>query len=96
MLTVVGTNLTEKVRNQKVYFIFPPRQTSASVLPGETRNPEIASFHLNTACFLSQAHEAHLKTSPGTAEPPFTVQTIDCVHQTGPEGSIASSSRPHS
>ena len=25
-----------------------------------------------------------LKISPVTAEPPFTVKTIDCVHQTGP------------
>jgi len=29
----------------KMYFIFLPHLTSASALPGETRNPEIASFH---------------------------------------------------
>jgi len=49
----------------KMYFIFPPHLTSASALPGETRNPEIASFHLNVACFFTKKHEAQLKTSPG-------------------------------
>ena len=36
-----------------MYFIFPPNLTSASALPGETGNPEIASFHLNVACFFA-------------------------------------------
>jgi len=35
----------------KMYFIFPHHLTSASALPGETGNMEIASFHLNDACF---------------------------------------------
>jgi len=38
----------------KTYFIFPPHLTSASALPGESRNAEIASFHLNAACFFTQ------------------------------------------
>jgi len=39
-----------------MYFIFPPHLTIASALSGETGNPEmeIASFHLNAACFLHQ------------------------------------------
>jgi len=37
-----------------MYFIFPPHLTSASALPGETENPEIASFHLNAACFFTK------------------------------------------
>ena len=37
-----------------MYFIFPPHLTSASALPGETGNPEIASFHLNAACFFTK------------------------------------------
>ena len=54
-------------RNQaiKMYFIFPPHLTSASALPGETGNPEIASFHLNVACFFTKRHETRLKISPG-------------------------------
>ena len=36
-----------------LYFIFPRRLTSASALPRETGNPEIAAFHLNAACFFT-------------------------------------------
>jgi len=67
-----------------MHFIFPPHLTSASALPGETGNSEIATFHLNAACFFTKKHET-VKISPGhTAEPPFTVKTIDWVHQTRP------------
>jgi len=37
-----------------MYFIFPPRITSASALPGEAGNPEIASFDINAACFSTK------------------------------------------
>jgi len=67
-----------------MYFVFPPHLTSASVLPGETGNPEIASFHLNAACFFTKKHEIQFKISPVRAEPPFTVKTIEWEHQTGP------------
>jgi len=46
-----------------MYFIFSPHLTNASALPGETGNPEIASFHLNAACF-SPKNERQLKISP--------------------------------
>jgi len=42
-------------------FIFPPHLTSASTLPGETENPEIASFHLNAACFFTKKHETQFQ-----------------------------------
>jgi len=48
-----------------MYFAFPPHLTSASALPCETGNPEIASFQLNTACFFTTKHETQLKISPG-------------------------------
>ena len=67
-----------------MYFIFPPHVTSASALPGETGNPEIAYSHLNTACFFTKKHETVKKYHQVRAEPPFTVKTIDWVHQTGP------------
>jgi len=67
-----------------MYFIFPPHLTSASALPGETGNPEIAYFHLNAACFFTKKHETQLKNHLVRAEPPFTVRAIDWVHQTGP------------
>jgi len=42
-----------------MYFIFPPHLACASALPGETRNPKSAYFHLNAACFLQKTHETH-------------------------------------
>jgi len=65
-------------------FIFPPHITSASTLPGETGNPEIASFHLNAACFFAKKTKHSLEYHLVRAEPPFTVREIDWVHQTGP------------
>jgi len=53
-------------------------------LPGETGNPEIASFHLNAACFFTKKYKTQLKYHLIRAEPPFTVRTIDWMHQTGP------------
>jgi len=37
-----------------MYFIFPPHLISASALPGQTGNLEIASVHLNAACFFTK------------------------------------------
>jgi len=56
-----------------MYFIFQPHLTCAPALPGETRNPKIASFHLKAACFLPKTHNT-LKYHLVTAEPPFTNQ----------------------
>jgi len=53
-------------------------------VPGETGNPEIASFHLNAACLLLKNTRNTLKSHLVRAEPPFSVKTIDWVHQTGP------------
>jgi len=50
IVTIFGINVAETVGNQNVLY-FPTSLTSASALPGETGNPEIASFHLNAACF---------------------------------------------
>jgi len=48
-----------------MHFIFPPHLTSASALPGETGNMEIASFYLNATCFFTKKHDKKLKISPG-------------------------------
>jgi len=37
----------------KIYFIFPPHLISASALPGETGNPEIAVFSLKCCMLFS-------------------------------------------
>jgi len=62
-----------------MYFIFSPHLTTASALPGETGNLEVASFHLNVACFSPKNTKHSLKYHLVTAEPDRTQ-----------EGSIAS------
>jgi len=63
--TIFGTNVAEKSRKSKCTLFFPPHLTSASALPGETGNPEIAYFHLNVACFFTKKYETQLKISSG-------------------------------
>ena len=59
-MIIFGRNVTEKIGNQKS-LIFPTHSTSASSLPGEIGNPEIASFCYNTACCLANKDAIHLK-----------------------------------
>ena len=66
-----------------MYFIFPPHLISAYAPLGETGNPEIASFHLNAACFLPKNTKHSLKYHLVRAEPPFTVKAIEWEHQIG-------------
>ena len=77
----------------KMYFTFPPHLASASALPGKTGNPEIASFHLNVACFYTTKHETQLKISPGQSWTTLHCQNnnnrLDAPDRTW-EGSIAS------
>jgi len=47
MIFIILAQMLLRMQAIKSYFIFPPHLTSASALPGETRNPEIASFRLN-------------------------------------------------
>jgi len=49
----------------KTYFIFPPHPTNVSVLPRETGNPEVTSFHLIAACFFYKKNTKQFKISPG-------------------------------
>ena len=66
----------------KMYFIFPPHLTSASALSGETGNPEIASFHLNVACFFTKKHETVKNiTWLGLNHPSLSKQSIGCTRQ---------------
>jgi len=58
-----------------MYFIFPPHITSASALHGETGNPEIASFHLNAACFFMKRHETQLN------HPSLSKRSTGCTRQ---------------
>jgi len=66
-----------------MYFIFPPHLTSASALPGETGNPQIASFHLNAACFFTKKHETAVKniTWSELNHPSLSKQSTGCTRQ---------------
>jgi len=78
---IFGTNVTEKVRNQNT-LCFPTSSPSVCALRGKTRNPEVVlSFK---CCLFTKNTRNALKYHLLTAEPPFTVKTIDWVHQTGP------------
>jgi len=76
-----------EIKQSKRCFIFPPRLTSVSALCTTwwNRKPENVYFHLNAACCFANKHAKHVKYYIVTAEPPFTVKTIDCTYQTGPE-----------
>ena len=77
--TIFGTNVAEKVSNQKV--LFPPQLTSASAIPGERGKSEIVSFHLNAACFFTKKHETQLKNiSPGQSWTTFHCQDLGKEH----------------
>jgi len=59
---IFGRNVTEKVSSQKMLY-FLPHRTSASALPGETENFEIASFLLNAACCSANRRTKHSRTT---------------------------------
>jgi len=61
ILIIFGRCVTEKVRNDALFF--PSHLTSASALPGETGNRETASFHLYAAGSFANKHTKYTKTS---------------------------------
>jgi len=76
---IFNIHVTEKVDNENG-LIFPPHLTSASALPEETGNPEIASFHSFNCCTFLPKTRNTLKYNLVTAKPPFIVKMIDWVH----------------
>jgi len=83
------TPMLPRKQTIKMYFTFPPHLTSASVLPGETENPEIAYFHLNAAWVFTKKNTKHV--SPGQSLTTLHCQNdrLDAPDRTW-EGSIAS------
>ena len=82
IVTIFGTNVAEKVAI-KMHFIFPPHLTSASALPGETENPEIASFYLNAAYFFTKKIRNTVKniTWSELNHPPLSKRSTGCTRQ---------------
>jgi len=83
IMTIFGTSVTEKVGNQNVLY-FPTSPNLCFCTTWGNRKPKIANFHSNAACFLPKTKWNTLKYHLLTTEPPFTVKTIDRMHQTGP------------
>jgi len=78
--TIFGTNITERLSNQKLVN-FPPHLNSVSVstLPtGKTQTVANASFQLNTVYYLSrkQAKHTEIITSLHSNSPTFIKQSI--------------------
>jgi len=67
-----------------MYFIFPPHLTCTSALPGETGNPKNCVFSLKCCMLFTKNTQSTSKYHLITAEPPFTVKTIDWMHQIRP------------
>jgi len=78
-MIVFGTRVTEKLAI-KMYFIFPPHLTCASAIPRETEN---CIFSLKCCMLFTKNTQITLKYRLVTAKPPFSVKTIDWMHQTG-------------
>ena len=64
ILTILGKNSIDKMVNEKTHD-FPPRLTTASALPGETRKQKNVSFHVLSLshiwkrCYYLSAHWLH-------------------------------------
>jgi len=67
----------------KIALFFPPHLTGVSTLLGETGNPEIVFLLKCCMLFCQQTHKT-LKYHQVSVKPPFTIKTIEYLHQTGP------------
>ena len=77
--TIFGTNVAEKVGSQNVPY-FPTSPNYCSYTTWETGNPEIASFHLNAACFFTKKHETIKNiTCLELNHPSLSKQLIGCT-----------------
>ena len=82
-MIIFGTSVTEKVGNQNVlYFSTSPNLCFCT--PWGNMKPENCVFSLKCCMLYTKNTPKTLKYHLVTAEPSFTVKTIDGLHQTGP------------
>jgi len=80
---IFDTSVTEKVGNQNLlYFITSPNLCFCTTW--RNRKPENCVFSLKCCMLFTKNTRNTLKYHLVTDEPPFTVKTIDWIHQTGP------------
>jgi len=79
------------MRRESRYLIFPPHLSVDSALTEETGNPEIASLHLNAACFVTKRTRNTVKsiTWSEPSNPSLSKRSTGCARQVY-QGSIAS------
>jgi len=90
---IFGTSGTEKVDNQNVLY-FPTSPNLCFCTTWGNRKPEYCTFSLKCCILFTKNTRNTLKYHLVTAEPPFTIKTIDKMHQTGPR-ILLSVTRPH-
>jgi len=83
MMIIFGTSVTEKVGNQNVLY-FPTSPNLCFCTTWGNRKPKNCVFSLKCCTLFTKNTWNILKYRLVTAEPTFTVKTIDWMHQTGP------------
>ena len=81
--TIFSTSVTEKVGNQNVLY-FPTSPNLCFCTTWGNRKPKNCTFSLKCCMLFTKNTRNTLKYHLVTAEPPFTVKTIDRMYQTGP------------
>jgi len=82
IMIIFGISVTKKVGNQNVLY-FPTSPNLCFCTPWGNRKPENCVFSLKCCMLYTKNTRKTLKYHLVTAEPSFTVKTIDWVHQTG-------------
>jgi len=80
---IFGTRVTEKVCNQNIIY-FPTSPNLCFCTTWGNRKPENCVLSLKCCMLFTKNTRNTLKYLLVAAEPPFTVKTINWMHQTGP------------
>jgi len=81
---IFGTNVTEKVGSQNVLY-FSTSPNLCFCITWGNRKPENCIFSLKCWMLFTKNSRNTLKYHLVTTELPFTVKTVDWMHQTGPK-----------
>jgi len=83
IMIIFGTSVTEKVSNQNVLY-FPTSPNLCFCTTWGNRKPKNCTFSLKCCMLFTKNTRNTLKYHLVTAEPIFSVKTIDWMYQTGP------------
>jgi len=80
---IFGTHVIEEIGNQNILY-FPTSPNLCFCTTWGNRKRENCVFSVKCCMLFTENTRNALKYHLVTAEPPFTVKTIDWMHQTGP------------